>query len=52
MSLGVIENPMTKKTEVNIDEAKFQEAAANAKANCPISRLLHTNITLTAKLAR
>ena len=35
-----------------IDAAKFQEAAANAKANCPISRLLHTNITLTAKLVR
>src|SRR5689334_4671886 len=35
-----------------IDPAKFQEAAANAKANCPISRLLHTNITLTAKLVR
>jgi len=35
-----------------IDDAKFQEAAANAKANCPISRLLHTNITLTAKLVR
>ena len=35
-----------------IDEAKFQEAAASAKANCPISRLLHTNITLTAKLVR
>lgn len=35
-----------------IDPAKFQESAANAKANCPISRLLHTNITLTAKLVR
>jgi osmotically inducible protein OsmC len=35
-----------------IDDAKFQEAAANAKANCPISRLLHTNIPLTAKLVR
>ncbi|HXJ69341.1 MAG TPA: OsmC family peroxiredoxin, partial [Verrucomicrobiae bacterium] len=34
-----------------IDAAKFQEAAANAKANCPVSRLLNTNITLTAKLA-
>ena len=34
-----------------IDDAKFQETAAGAKANCPISRLLHTNITLTAKLA-
>ncbi len=35
-----------------IDDAKFQEAAAGAKANCPISRLLNTNITLTARLAR
>ena len=35
-----------------IDEAKFQEAAATAKANCPVSRLLNTNITLTAKLAQ
>ena len=35
-----------------IDEAKFQEAAAGVKVNCPISRLLKTNITLTAKLAR
>ena len=35
-----------------IDEARFQETAAVAKANCPISRLLATNITLTAKLTR
>jgi osmotically inducible protein OsmC len=35
-----------------IDDAKFQEAAANVKVNCPISRLLHTNITLIAKLVR
>jgi osmotically inducible protein OsmC len=35
-----------------IDDAKFQEAAASTKVNCPISRLLKTNITLTAKLAR
>lgn len=34
-----------------IDDAKFQEVAAAAKAGCPISRLLKTNITLTAKLA-
>ena len=33
-----------------IDDAKFQEIAAGAKAGCPISRLLHANITLTAKL--
>ena len=35
----------------NIDDAKFQEIVAGAKAGCPISRLLKTNITLTAKLA-
>jgi len=35
-----------------IDDAKFQEVAAAAKAGCPISRLLHTNVTLTAKLVR
>ena len=29
---------------------KFQECAADAKANCPISKLLNTNITLDAKL--
>jgi osmotically inducible protein OsmC len=33
-----------------IQDAKFQEVAAGAKAGCPISRLLKTNITLTAKL--
>jgi osmotically inducible protein OsmC len=35
-----------------IDDAKFQEIVAISKAGCPISRLLHTNITLTAKLGR
>ena len=35
----------------NADKAKFQEAAENAKAGCPISRLLNTKITLDAKLA-
>jgi len=34
-----------------IEEPKFQEVAAAAKAGCPISRLLKTNITLAAKLA-
>ena len=34
------------------DEAKFQEAAANAKAGCPISKLFKgAEITLDAKLA-
>jgi len=33
-----------------IDRAKFDEIAAGAKAGCPISRLLNTNITLAATL--
>ena len=32
------------------DEATFQRLAANAKKDCPISRLLNTNITMEAKL--
>jgi osmotically inducible protein OsmC len=32
------------------DQAKFDEAAQNAKKGCPISRLLNTNITMEAKL--
>ena len=34
-----------------IDAAKFNELAAKAKTNCPISKLLNANITLDAKLA-
>lgn len=36
-----------------VDEATFQKLAEDAKANCPISRLLSpgADITLTAKLA-
>lgn len=33
-----------------IDKSKFDEAAADAKANCPISKLLNTNITLETSL--
>ena len=33
-----------------IDAAKFAEIASNAKANCPISRLLNATITLDATL--
>jgi osmotically inducible protein OsmC len=33
-----------------IDRAKFEELANDAKATCPISRLLKANITLAAKL--
>jgi osmotically inducible protein OsmC len=32
------------------DPAKFQKAAEGAKAGCPISRLLNTTITMSAKL--
>ncbi len=31
-------------------QAAFDQAAANAKAGCPISRLLRAEITMTAKL--
>jgi len=34
-----------------IDAAKFDEIAAKAKANCPISRLLNAEISLSATLA-
>jgi lipoyl-dependent peroxiredoxin len=33
-----------------ITEAKFLELANDAKANCPVSRVLKANITLDAKL--
>jgi osmotically inducible protein OsmC len=32
------------------DEAKFAKAAADAKAGCPVSRVLNAEITLDAKL--
>jgi osmotically inducible protein OsmC len=32
------------------DPAAFEKAAANAKAGCPVSRLLKAEITMTAKL--
>lgn len=34
-----------------LDAAKFAEFAEDAKANCPISKLFNTNITMDAKLA-
>ncbi len=39
-----------KATIPGIDAAKFNELAAKAKANCPISRLLNATVTLDAKL--
>lgn len=32
------------------DQAKFDEAAANAKKGCPVSRVLNTAITMDARL--
>jgi osmotically inducible protein OsmC len=37
-------------TVPNISPEKFQEIAADAKANCPVSRVLNAKISLTAKL--
>ena len=34
-----------------IDAAKFAESAADAKANCPVSKLLNATITVDASLA-
>ena len=39
-----------KATVPGIDAAKFKEAAEEAKANCPISKLLNTEITMDASL--
>jgi lipoyl-dependent peroxiredoxin len=33
-----------------IDEAKFQQLAAGAKAGCPVSKVLNAKITMDAKL--
>jgi osmotically inducible protein OsmC len=35
----------------NIDDAKFQEITAKAKAGCPVSKLFKAEISLDAKLA-
>ncbi len=35
----------------NIDDAKFQEIATKAKAECPLSKVINCEITMDAKLA-
>ena len=37
-------------TVLGIDKQKFDECALNAKQNCPVSKLLNTNITMEATL--
>ena len=39
-----------KATIAGIDDDRFQELAANAKANCPVSKLLNADISLEAEL--
>ena len=40
----------TRARVAKIDAAKFAEIAADAKANCPVSRVLKATITMDAKL--
>jgi osmotically inducible protein OsmC len=48
---AIIESALTLKARVpGISKEKFDECAADAKANCPISKLLNTKITLEASL--
>jgi len=41
---------MTRARVPQIDAAKFAEIAGNAKANCPVSRVLNATITMDARL--
>ena len=42
---------LTRKAKIpGVDDAKFQELAAKAKAGCPVSKLFKAEITLDAKL--
>ncbi len=49
---AIIESHLEVKATVpDIDEAKFQECAQEAKETCPISKSLTANITMSATLA-
>lgn len=48
---AITESHLNLKAKVpGISKEKFDACAADAKANCPISKLLNTNITLAATL--
>ncbi|MDB6452375.1 OsmC family protein [Falsirhodobacter sp. 20TX0035] len=48
---AVTKSELTLKASIpGISEDEFQKAAADAKANCPISKLLNAEITLNASL--
>lgn len=49
---AIVESLLEVKAKVpGIDAAKFEACAADAKANCPISKLLNTTISIKAELA-
>lgn len=48
---AIVESHLDVKATVpGIDAAKFEACAADAKANCPISKLLNTQISMSATL--
>lgn len=50
-TITAIHLDVTAKLPAGSDAAKFQEVAAGAKKNCPVSRVLNATITMDAKLA-
>ena len=50
-ALGVASHLVLNAKIPGIERAKFDEIAAQAKAGCPISRLLNAKVTLAANLA-
>lgn len=48
---AIVSSHLSLKAKVpGISKEKFEEAAADAKANCPISKLLNTDISMEASL--
>jgi lipoyl-dependent peroxiredoxin len=48
---SITQSALTLKAKISgISEAQFKEATEDAKLNCPISKLLNTDITLAASL--
>jgi osmotically inducible protein OsmC len=50
-TITAIHLDVTAKLPAGSDAAKYQEVAAGAKKNCPVSRVLNAAITMDAKLA-
>ena len=49
--VGITHSDLVLKAKIpGISEAKFQECAANAKAGCPVSKVLNAAISLSASL--